>query len=46
MLKVKKKRFTRLKINKKNQISQIQNDLKNSTKDLYLSNKKKDKKNK
>ena len=38
-----KKRFTRRKTDKKNQISQMQNDLKNSMKNLYLDNKKKDK---
>ena len=38
-----KKLFTRRKTDKKNQISQMQNDLKNSMKNLYLDNKKKDK---
>ena len=44
MLKVKKTIYTLQNRQKKNnQISQIQNDLENSIKNLYLDNKKKDK---
>ena len=44
MLKVKKTIYTlQNRQKKKNQISQIQNDLENSIKNLYLDNKKKDK---